>query len=82
MKHVLYTLLVALGLIFTTSTGALAQDGSEGSVEYDFEEDVIDGQTKSPEELYIKSIKGSKAGSLITIRKNFQTEILKSAEGI
>ena len=75
------TLLLA---VFALSSYSLAwsQESTEDSVEYDFEEDVIDGQTKSPEELYIKSFKDTKAGGLITIRKDFQKEIVKSAEGI
>jgi hypothetical protein len=68
-----------VALLFTTSVWA--QD-SEDAVEYDFEEDVIDGSTKSPEELYVKGLQGKKVGSLITIRKDFKKEIIKSAEGI
>ena len=67
---------------FSTSTLAWSQETAEDSVEYDFEEDVVKGNTKSPEELYIKSFKNTKAGGLITIRKDFQKEIVKSAEGI
>jgi hypothetical protein len=75
-------MLLSLFFILGTAHIGWSQEGSDESVEYDFEEDVIAGQTKSPEELYIQSIKGTKAGSLITIRKDFQTEIVKSAEGI
>jgi hypothetical protein len=50
--------------------------------EYDFEEDLIEGNTKSPEELYINSLKNSKLSNLITIREDFKKEIVKSAEGI
>jgi len=76
--------LILLSAVFALSTSAIAwsQDTADDSVEYDFEEDVIDGQTKSPEELYIKSFKTTKMGGLITIRKDFQKEIVKSAEGI
>ena len=71
--------LVALSLY----TGAVfAQDANKEVVEYDFEEDVIDGSTKSPEELYINSLKSKKINNLITIRKDFKKEIIKSAEGI
>ena len=75
-------LLALLTSITLLSTSALAQDSTEDSVEYDFEEDVIDGSTKSPEELYIKGLGGSKINTLIKIRKDFQKEIVKSAEGI
>ena len=68
-------------LILSFSTFAWAQESND-AVEYDFEEDVIDGSTKSPEELYVKSLNNSKINSLITIRKDFQKEIVKSAEGI
>ena len=81
MRLKLYILLITM--IFGWSiTYVHAQDSSEESVEYDFEEDVIDGSTKSPEELYIKGLGGSKINTLITIRKDFQKEIVKSAEGI
>ena len=79
-KIIKYSLV--LFLICFLSTQAFAQESSEDSVEYDFEEDVLDGSTKSPEELYIKGLGGSKINSLITIRKDFQKEIVKSAEGI
>ena len=73
--------LFALMLFFTSS--AFAQSAGDGdSVEYDFEDEVIDGNTKSPEELYINSLKGTKINTLITIRKDFKKEIVKSAEGI
>jgi hypothetical protein len=70
-------------LLITLYAGALfAQDKGKEVVEYDFEEDVIDGSTKSPEELYINSLKKKKINTLITIRKDFKGEIIKSAEGI
>lgn len=74
-------LLLSLGFSFSASS-VFAQESGEDSVEYDFEEDVIDGSTKSPEELYIQGLGGSKVQNLITIRKDFQKEIVKSAEGI
>ena len=82
MKHLLMTLSFALSALALICSSAAAQESSQDAVEYDFEEDVIDGSTKSPEELYIKSLKGSKVGNLITIRKDFKREIVKSAEGI
>ena len=75
------SILIALSLSLICSF-ANAQESNNDSVEYDFEEDVIDGSTKSPEELYIKGLGGSKINTLITIRKDFQKEIVKSAEGI
>ena len=79
-------LTIALALTFgvalsLTPADARAQDSKE-VVEYDFDEDVIDGSTKSPEELYINSLKNKKISNLITIRKDFKQEIVKSAEGI
>ena len=81
MRHKLHILFITVILGWSV-TYAHAQDSNEESVEYDFEEDVIDGSTKSPEELYIKGLGGSKINTLITIRKDFQKEIVKSAEGI
>ena len=73
--------IVLCWMMMSTSLWAQESDNKD-TVEYDFEEDVIDGSTKSPEELYIKGLGGSKINSLITIRKDFQKEIVKSAEGI
>ena len=78
--HFQYLLILFVTFAFLTAVSA--QDNSNDSVEYDFEEDVIDGSTKSPEELYIKGLGGSKINTLIKIRKDFQKEIVKSAEGI
>ena len=82
MKSLLMTLSFAISAVALICSSAAAQESDQDAVEYDFEEDVIDGSTKSPEELYIKSLKGSKVGNLITIRKDFKREIVKSAEGI
>ena len=73
--------IVLCWMMMSTSLWAQESDDKD-TVEYDFEEDVIDGSTKSPEELYVKSLSNSKITSLITIRKNFEKEIVKSAEGI
>jgi hypothetical protein len=78
---VICAFLLAL-VAFCTQAYAQESESDEDAVEYDFDEDVIDGSTKSPEELYINSLRKSKLKSLITIRKNFKEEIVKSAEGI
>ena len=76
-------LAVSLTLLASLSLSAVAYaQESKDVVEYDFDEDVIDGSTKSPEELYINSLKSKKISNLITIRKDFKQEIVKSAEGI
>ena len=75
------SVLIALCAVVLYSGGLYAQENKD-VVEYDFEEDVIDGSTKSPEELYINSLKNKKISTLITIRKDFKKEIIKSAEGI
>lgn len=82
MMKLHFQYLLILFVTFAFLTAVSAQDNSNDSVEYDFEEDVIDGSTKSPEELYIKGLGGSKINTLIKIRKDFQKEIVKSAEGI
>jgi len=71
-------LALALALAPALAPAAWAQE-SKDVVEYDFDEDVIDGSTKSPEELYINSLKNKKISNLITIRKDFKPEIVKSA---
>ena len=82
-RSVLWLTPFALSLSFTSLISeAHAQAPAGDVVEYDFEEDVIDGSTKSPEELYINSLKSKTISNLITIRKDFKKEIIKSAEGI
>jgi hypothetical protein len=80
-------LTLTFGLILCVSllaTGSLfAQESTEEEVtEYDFEEDVIDGSVKSPEDAIFDRIKPSTLESLIKIRKDFKAEIIKSAEGL
>ena len=47
---------------------------------YDFDDDVVEGGTLTPDGSLIQSRKGIKHSSLIKIRENFQPELLKSAE--
>lgn len=74
------TVLMCLG--FTVFVASASAQESDDAVQYDFDEDVIEGSTKSPEELYIQGLGGSKVQNLITIRTDFKKEIVKSAEGI
>ena len=50
--------------------------------EYDFEDDVVEGQFVRPEGEFINSRKNRQQNSLIRIRENFLPEMLKSAEDI
>lgn len=82
--HLLMVVLCVMSFSFTLlAQGKKKSTSSEPKeTEYDFEEDLIEGNTKSPEELYINSLKNSKLSNLITIREDFKKEIVKSAEGI
>ena len=72
---------LCLSILTTQSLFAQASNGEEVT-EYDFEEDVIDGSVKSPEDAIFDRIKPSTLESLIKIRKDFKAEIIKSAEGL
>lgn len=74
-------LIIFVSLLASGSLFAQAQNGEEVT-EYDFEEDVIDGSVKSPEDAIFDRIKPSTLESLIKIRKDFKAEIIKSAEGL
>ena len=80
------SLFLVLTFVCTTvfvSTSLFAQEqNSEEVTEYDFEEDVIDGSVKSPEDAIFDRIKPSTLESLIKIRTDFKAEIIKSAEGL
>ena len=74
-------LIICVSLLTVGSLYAQAPNGEEVT-EYDFEEDVIDGSVKSPEDAIFDRIKPSTLESLIKIRKDFKAEIIKSAEGL
>ena len=81
LKSILFQFFtISLLLTLMTSFG-FAQD-EEVEKEISFEEDIIQGVIKSPEEMYINTLNKSKISTLITIRKNFKKEIIKSTEGI
>ncbi len=72
----------ALLLSITASAQSKKKSSEPKETEYDFEADTIEGNTKSPEELFITGQQNSKLSNLITIREDFKKEIVKSAEGI
>ena len=55
-------------------------DSDRQDSQYDFEEDVIDGSVKSPEDAIFDRIKPSTLESLIKIRKDFKAEIKEEKE--
>ena len=63
------------------SAAARGADAS-GSAVYDFESDNVDGELLSPEGALITGRRGSKHGSLITIRASFIAEMIKVARDI
>ena len=73
--------IICASLLSVGSLFAQAPNGEEVT-EYDFEEDVIDGSVKSPEDAIFDRIKPSTLESLIKIRTDFKAEIIKSAEGL
>ncbi len=49
---------------------------------YDFDDDVVEGDLIRPDDMFVESRDKARYGSLITIRKDFIPEMLKSAEDI
>jgi hypothetical protein len=75
-------LLVAFALLALTATPALAQDNPEPNktiTEYDFKDDVVTGKLKRPGDV-IQGEPRAQSESLVTPRKNFVPELIKSVE--
>ncbi|HEY3356315.1 MAG TPA: hypothetical protein VGQ83_23890 [Polyangia bacterium] len=49
---------------------------------YDFDDDLVEGDLVRPDDMFVESRDKARYGSLITIRKDFIPEMLKSAEDI
>ena len=80
----LFAALVLLGDVATI----YAQKGGGGDIiykkqtKYDFDDDVVEGDLIRPDDMFVESRDKARYGSLITIRKDFIPEMLKSAEDI
>ena len=81
--------LAALVLLADVSTVyAQAAKGGGGEMiykkqtKYDFDDDLVEGDLVRPDDMFVESRDKARYGSLITIRKDFIPEMLKSAEDI
>ena len=80
--------LVLLALLISSPSWAqetqLNEDGTPvvTDAEYDFEDDLVEGEFVRPEGEYFSGDKRNRYNSLIRIRLDFVPEMLKSAEDI
>jgi hypothetical protein len=87
----LIAVLVALFVAFGASTVLAQKKGAAGGggdiiykkqTKYDFDDDLVEGDLVRPDDMFVESRDKARYGSLITIRKDFIPEMLKSAEDI
>ena len=80
--------LFAALVLFADVATIYAQKGGGGDIiykkqtKYDFDDDVVEGDLIRPDDMFVESRDKARYGSLITIRKDFIPEMLKSAEDI
>ena len=55
-------------------------DKPHAAVRYDFDDDLVEGGTLSPDGVIVDSARPIKRSSLIKIRESFTPEMMKSAE--
>lgn len=73
----------ALTLAFTLMLPTIAFGKQAPPVQrYDFDNDVVEGTTKTPDGDTIMARNKSESKSLIRLRQDFRRELLKSAESI
>jgi hypothetical protein len=84
----LIAILAALVLLADVTTVYAQQKGAGGDIiykkqtKYDFDDDLVEGDLVRPDDMFVESRDKARYGSLITIRKDFIPEMLKSAEDI
>ncbi|MBM4370698.1 MAG: hypothetical protein FJ098_03545 [Deltaproteobacteria bacterium] len=81
MKKTLITLVVAAGLL-AGAAGAAAQDKRKDVREFNFDEDILTVEFLKPDLEFVGLVKQEQMESLIQIRKDFEDEIVKSAEDL
>jgi hypothetical protein len=88
MKYNHYPILI-LGVLLSLMLGfsgiVLAQDDSvvyQKKTVYNFDDDTITGDLKSPDQEFLTGRKGAHHKSLIRIRENFKEKILQSAKDL
>jgi hypothetical protein len=79
-----------IALSFLSVGSAVAQDKKEGNgkveykkkTQYDFEDDMVEGELLKPEGDVLSARKRGKTSSLIKIRENFVPEMVKSVDDL
>jgi len=74
--------LAALLMSLSMSTAAMAQDEGEPDTTYDFEDDDVEGEYRSPLGESIVVRQGAGRVSLVRPRLHFMPELMKSVETI
>ena len=75
-------LLADVGMAYAQKGGGGGDIIYKKQTKYDFDDDLVEGDLVRPDDMFVESRDKARYGSLITIRKDFIPEMLKSAEDI
>lgn len=81
-KMILMFLLAAPAWADAPKAKAPPQAKAQPAVRYDFDDDIVEGGTLSPDGAIINTLRPIKQSSLIKIRESFTPELIKSAEDL
>jgi len=78
---------LVFAFITATATAALAQEHAEPAptpavIQYDFEEELVEGRVVVPSPLMVQSRTSSAQASLIEIRQHFRDRMISDAEAL
>ena len=80
MKKLVVCMVVAMGMVLSTSA-AFAQDEEDVKTKfYDFDDMLIDGEFKKPEGFVYGSIEKAKFDRLLSLKKSFLPKIEQTAK--
>jgi hypothetical protein len=79
-KMILLLLLAAPAGAVPTRTKAPATEAPRPAVRYDFDDDLVEGGTLTPDGVIVDTLRPIKRSTMIKIRETFVPEMLKSAE--
>jgi hypothetical protein len=80
MKHTLRIAMMALMLAATLVKPVLAADKEEKARFYDFGDQLIDGDIKKPQNIYIDARTKAKFEKLLKLKKSFRPAMLETSK--
>ena len=81
MKVILSIICLALALVFAAPT-AWAEEVIDNTTEYNFDDDIVEGDLVRPDGEMAVARSGGRRSSLIRVREHFIPEMLKSVEDL